>query len=208
MSVAEQSTPTTPRERRRAETLAEILDAAWGLARDEGLAGISMRELGRRVGMRAQSLYAYVDSKDALYDLMFRQGYEQARELARSWPRSVTPGEGRAAFKQANREWAAFCVGDPVRYQLLFQRTIPGFEPSEESYALALEVLEQLGGFFASVGLDDPAAVDLWTAVSAGLTSQQLANDPGGDRWVRLMDEAVDMFCDHFDLLPEPGGNP
>jgi hypothetical protein len=36
--------------------------------------------------------------------------------------------------------------------------------------------------------------VDLWTAVATGLVSQQLANDPGGDRWVRLIDRAVAML--------------
>jgi hypothetical protein len=28
-----------------------------------------------------------------------------------------------------------FCVEDPTRHQLLFQRTVPGFEPTAESYA-------------------------------------------------------------------------
>lgn len=64
----------TPRARRRRQTTAEILDAAWGLARRHGLASIAMRDLGRAVGLRAQSLYAYFDSKAALYDAMFRQG--------------------------------------------------------------------------------------------------------------------------------------
>ena len=31
----------------------------------------------------------------------------------------------------------------------------------------------------------------------AGLASQQLANDPGGDRYIRLIDDAVTMFADH-----------
>ena len=46
-------------------------------------------------------------------------------------------------------------------------------------------------------GLRDDADFDLWTAVVAGLASQQLANDPGGDRYLRLIDDAVTMFADH-----------
>jgi hypothetical protein len=87
-----------------------------------------------------------------------------------------------------------FCTTDSVRYQLLFQRTIPGFEPSPGSYAVALEALNALATAFAEVGVTDPAAVDLATAVFTGLTSQQLANDPGGDRWERLVDRAVAML--------------
>ena len=43
-------------------------------------------------------------------------------------------------------------------------------------------------------GITDPDAMDLWTAVVGGLVNQQLANDPGGDRWARLIDRTVDMF--------------
>jgi len=49
----------------------------------------------------------------------------------------------------------------------------------------------------ARAGLRDEADFDLWTAVVAGLASQQLANDPGGDRYLRLIDAAVTMFADH-----------
>jgi hypothetical protein len=35
-------------------------------------------------------------------------------------------------------------------------------------------------------------------ALIAGLVSLQIANDPGGDRWIRLQDEALDMFLAHY----------
>jgi hypothetical protein len=38
--------------------------------------------------------------------------------------------------------------------------------------------------------------VDLYSALVAGLADQQVANDPGGERWLRLVDEAIDMFLD------------
>ena len=47
---------------------------------------------------------------------------------------------------------------------------------------------------FMEHGITDPDAMDLWTALISGLTGQQLANDPGGTRWARLVDRAVDMF--------------
>jgi hypothetical protein len=87
-----------------------------------------------------------------------------------------------------------FCVSDPVRYQLLFQRPIPGFEPSADAYAIAVEVLEHFRNRVRAAGIEDhDFAVDLWTAVSSGITSQQLANDPGGNRYERLIDRAVEM---------------
>ena len=38
----------------------------------------------------------------------------------------------------------------------------------------------------------------------SGLASQQLANDPGGDRYIRLITNAVTMFADQV-LGPSPG---
>jgi hypothetical protein len=87
---------------------------------------------------------------------------------------------------------------------LLFQRTIPGFEPSPESYALAVERLASLRRSLASIGIDEAGDRDLWTAVLTGLASQQLANDPGGRRWARLVDDAVDMLCDRAGLPAGP----
>jgi hypothetical protein len=36
--------------------------------------------------------------------------------------------------------------------------------------------------------------VDIWPATVRGGSIQQLANDPGGDRWVRLLDDVIEMF--------------
>ena len=60
--------PRDRRAERYAATRREILDAAWDLVRAGGLGSLAMRELGARVGMRAQSLYAYFPSKFAIYD--------------------------------------------------------------------------------------------------------------------------------------------
>jgi hypothetical protein len=47
------------------------------------------------------------------------------------------------------------------------------------------------------IGITDPHALDLLTAIGTGLTDQQISNEPGGDRWVRLVDEAAEMFFAH-----------
>lgn len=92
------------------------------------------------------------------------------------------------------RAFVEFCTSDPVRYQLLFQRTIPGFEPSPESYAVAVGIYEQMRRQLSAVGVHDQATLDLWTAVLTGLADQQISNDPGGTRWTALVDRAVDML--------------
>lgn len=68
--------------------------------------------------------------------------------------------------------------------------------PSPESYALAVQVLAQFDEVLAELGLTDPALRDVWTGLFAGLTAQQITNDPGGDRWERTVPLAVEMFAD------------
>ncbi len=78
-----------------------------------------------------------------------------------------------------------FSTDDIVRHQLLFHRPIPGFEPSPASYALAVEFFEFSRARLVAAGVTDPEDFDVFTALVAGLADQQVANDPGGDRWVR-----------------------
>jgi AcrR family transcriptional regulator len=179
---------------RHVATRAEILEAAWELVREQGLAGLTLRDLASKVRMRPPSLYWYFDTKFAIYDAMFAQGN---RELLESIAAQDWPEEPRGILRVLARVFVQFSAADAARYQLLFQRTIPGFEPSPDSYALAVEVLERGRARMAAAGLSDPAHFDLWTALVGGLAAQQLANDPGGDRWLRLIDQAVDMYTDH-----------
>ncbi len=183
------------RAERRAATRSEILDAAWELVRADGLASLAMRSLGARVGMRAQSLYAYFPAKNAIYDAMFADSNRQLLERLTDQPPLDDPV---ARLRRQARLFLGFCVEDPVRYQLLFQRTIPGFEPSPQSYALAVEVLDGGQQALADCGIAGGRALDTFTALIAGLAAQQISNEPGSDRWTRLLDEVIDMFLTRY----------
>ncbi len=76
---------------RRDATRAEILEAAWDLARINGLGGLSLGDVARRIGMKTPSLYWYFESKHAIYDAMFVQGNEQLLERLSSARWGTTP---------------------------------------------------------------------------------------------------------------------
>lgn len=179
---------------RRQATVDEILDAAWRFARSHGLAAMSLRDIAGDIGMRPQSLYSYFTSKNDMYDAMFAQA---ARQFADGQSRWHLTGDALHDLQTIGRYFMRFCLEDPPRYQLLFQRTIPGFEPSSDSFAISVESLEGVRKHLASLGIDEPRDIDLFTAIGTGLTDQQISNDPGGDRWSRLVDDAVEMFLDH-----------
>lgn len=178
----------------RERTRAEILDAAWELCRRGGLASLNLRELAAAVGMQAPSLYGHFASKMDIYDAMFAQGNAAAlRELP---PVEVTLSRValERQFRQGLHDWVDFCLADTARYQLLYQRTIPGFVPSDASMELALANLDRARRGLATLGIEAPEALDLLTSVMSGLVDQQISNEPGGDRWVRLTDDLIDMY--------------
>lgn len=189
------SAPTAPAVGRRAQrhqrTKREILDAAWALARARGLAGWSLRDVAEAVGMRAPSLYVYFDSKNALYDALYADGYTTLLDRTAALSRGGSPVD---VLRRGAHLVFDFCVEDPARHALMFLRTLPGFEPSPASYALAERSLDELTEVLVAAGATTSASVDLYTALITGLATQQASNDPGGDRWARLIDPAVDMY--------------
>lgn len=174
----------------------EILQAAWDLVRKRGPAALTLRDLARAVDMRAPSLYSYFPSKHAIYDAMFADGNRRLWQHLQQQPVESDP---RERFKVWMRAFVRYCADDPALYQVLFQRSIPGFEPSQESMEFANQALNWFRGALADAGVQDPAASDMLTAINSGLIGQQTANDPGGNRWIRLCDDALDMFFDYFD---------
>lgn len=183
------------RAQRTRETRRQILDAAWALADRDGIAGLSLREVARKVGMQAPSLYNYFESKDALYDALFVDGNQQLVRSLDEW--LAERGEGVDAIDlvaEGAQRFIRFCQESVARYQILFTRAVPGWRPSEEAYTHAVAAYERTVDLVARAGIISPADLDLYTAISSGLAAQQMANDPDGDRWVALAPRAIRML--------------
>jgi AcrR family transcriptional regulator len=189
------------RDARRRSARDAIVEAAWALVGEEGLAGLSLRDLARRAGISTPTVYAYFDSKNAIYDAMFEKA---ATEFAEKMAEPYGTDDPRHVLAATARRFALFCASDPARYQLLFQRTLPGFEPSPQAYAPAVRALAGVREVLVRNGITEPRHLDIATALVTGLVDQQVSNDPGGDRWIRLIDESVDMFLAHT----QPGRAP
>jgi AcrR family transcriptional regulator len=199
--VLKSAANTDWREERRRSARATIVEAAWSLVDESGLAAVSMRDLASRAGITTPTLYAYFDSKNGVFDEMFASS---AQQFATHMSAPYDTNESRQLLRAMARRFVDFCLSDVGRYQLLFQRTIPGFEPSARSYAYAVTALEISRRQLADVGVRKDWQIDLLTALLSGLVNQQISNDPGGDRWTRLIDDAVEMFLTHCERAPRP----
>ncbi len=185
-----------PRPARKRARFEGILAAAWDVANEQGLAALSLGEVARRVGLRQPSLYAYIDSKMGLYDAMFAQA---ARILMDRVLEQSYSSDPRTAVRQIAEVLFDFRPANPAAGQLLFLRTIPGFEPSAESYAIAQEFFAFTVDKLTAAGVTDPADVDIFTAIIGGLSNSQASNEPGGDRWTRHLGTVLGMFFRHID---------
>jgi AcrR family transcriptional regulator len=125
------STTLTPRAR-------EIVGAARELLETEGAAGLSMRRIAERLGIRAPSLYKHFRDKEALAAAIVSDGFEQ---WARRFGTAVAQGpDPLAALARAYRD---FALEHPHLYRLMTEgplardRLAPGVE--ERAAASLLE---------------------------------------------------------------------
>ena len=160
-------------------------DSAAEMAR-EGVAALSVREVARPVGIRQQSLTYYFPTKQALLDDLFADGFADLRRCFDELPPAGDPVQGVVDVATA---FVDHLVARPAAYHLMFQGTVPGFEPSEESHAAALTVLRELVDRLAAAGVTEPADLALVSSVMSGVAAEQIANDPRG----RLYADQTDL---------------
>lgn len=189
------------KDKRREQARRGILDAAWAVAREHGLAALTLRQVAERVGMRTPSLYSHFDSKHAIYDAMFGEAWQEFAELVAA---QDVPESPRVLLRLIGRTFFDFATADLARHQLMNDRVIPDFTPTAENYAPAVAAYARMQELLAGVGIHDTADVDLFTAIIAGLVHQQWANDPGGRRWAVQVNRALDMYAATLGLPEEP----
>jgi AcrR family transcriptional regulator len=196
------------RTRRRQETIEEILEVAIGLMETEGVAALSLSAVARRLGMQPPSLYQYFPSKMAIFDALFQRGAELVLAVQRE--AVATAAEDEDALERGINAFCRWCLQHPVYSQLLFWRTIPGFEPSPEAFAPAKEAIEELrkllqeavdaGRLRPDAAGDE--AIALFTSMTAGVLSQQIANQPNASfedgRFSRLLPVVLEMFYQRY----------
>jgi len=117
-----------------------IVDTAIAVADSEGMAALSMRAVGERLGRTAMALYTYVPSKSELVDLMYDRALAEVsthHDLEAGW---------RAAVTSWARETWEFYIRHPWMLQVSQARPVLG--PNE--YAMIEELMRILG----ETGLD------------------------------------------------------
>lgn len=205
--------PPDRRARRRQETIEEILEIAQQIMTEDGVNGLSLAEVARRLGVQPPSIYKYYPSLMAIYDELFRRGQVENLEVMRRAMDAARPGMAAiTAGLEASGRWL---LAHRALAQLLFWRPVPKFEPSPEAFTPAIEMVAiqrtQLANAVAmgEVGpaADSDEAMYLISTLITGVLSQAMANEPdlgwGEGRFTPLFPKLLALFTAAY---PPPVG--
>ena len=118
------------RERHRSATINQIKHAARQLAVDHGPSAISLRAIGRELGMSPAALYRYFPNLEALIKEVCADLFEELHAAVLA----AAAGEASAAAElmamaRGFRRWS---IAHPQEFALLFGTPVPGVAELEE----------------------------------------------------------------------------
>ena len=171
--------------RRPALTQAQVIDAAVRVADTGGLAQVSMRNVGRELGVEAMSLYHHVANKDALLDALVEWVFAQI-ELP-------TPGSPwRAAMTSRAISARAVLGAHPWALGLIESRASPG--PNLLRHHDTVLACLRTDGFSVALAAHAFSAIDAYVHGFV-LTEANLPFDSDGppDDFIDDVDDVIDV---------------
>ncbi|WP_209323221.1 TetR/AcrR family transcriptional regulator [Brevibacterium renqingii] len=142
-------TDTTPRQRARLETEAQITAIGNRMVDEDGIEGVSLRAIARELGVVSSAVYRYVRNRDELLTILIRDAFDQIADFV---DEALAKERSVAVLALAMLEWSR---GHPNRWALIYGTPIADYEaPREETVvpgtrimvALAQLVADSTGG--------------------------------------------------------------
>ncbi len=154
---------------------------------EHGAAELTLRRVAQLAGSSTMGIYSCFGGRAGLLEAIYRRGFELLKDAItapQTGPADRAGADPSRAIIAIATAYRRFALGNPALYALMFERPLPGFDPSPQlrSWALNLtftplveEVARaQAGGLLAG---DDPIRPSylLWTTVH-GITSIELTH--------------------------------
>ena len=186
----------------------DLVDAAVKLLAEDGAASLTTRKVAEAAGLSTMAVYSRFGDMATLLDAVYAYGFTSLEAEMRGDGSDPDPMAELLRLGQAYRR---FALSNPALFALLFERPLPGFDPSPEIRTAALdatfgilqaavEVAQEDG----SVGPGDPRwlAYLIWvgvhgtvsleaTHVARSVNEWILAGDADGARAVATIVETV-----------------
>jgi AcrR family transcriptional regulator len=108
---------SAPRQRRHKKTRLAILDAARRIIAQQGIQGLSMREIASQIDYSPAGLYEYFDSKEEIIQTLSAEGHQRLSAYIRQVDENLPPVDYLAAIGLA---YIDFALNNPEHYLLMF----------------------------------------------------------------------------------------
>ena len=124
-----------------------LLRAAVELVAEHGVAGLSLREAARRVGVSHAAPYRHFPDRAALLSAIAEEGFGRLVDAGRrAMAEACDPGDRLRAY---GLEYIRFARHHPVHFRVMFSAQLPAFETCPEgapSARIAVDLLFEAAG--------------------------------------------------------------
>jgi len=129
------------RHRPSDESSAAILDAARDLLAREGQGALTVRRIAAAAGGSTMNVYSRFGGKDGVIDALLIEGFEKLTEVIRDAHASPDAIDD---LMTCARGYRTFALTHSTYYELMFDRSIPGYEMSAQAISAAAAGLGSL----------------------------------------------------------------
>ncbi|GAA1707594.1 TetR/AcrR family transcriptional regulator [Nonomuraea bangladeshensis] len=181
------------------ELRSRLLDVAVNLLETDGPESLTMRRIAAEAGCTTTVIYTMFGNREGLAEALYLEGFERFRRFLESVPQRRDPLEHLNALGPAYRE---ACLAEPGYYSLMFERAIPGFEPSERARTLAraaLNILDRVIADCISAGYLAPTqprkvADALWAAAQGAISLERAGHLRDGSTYETVTTAVVSCY--------------
>lgn len=141
--------PRTPRERARAQTVADIVRLGREHLAVHGAGALSLRAVARDLGVVSSAVYRYVENRDELLTLLLIDAYGELGDEVDAAVGRVADADFMGRFQALGRAVRGWAIREPARYALLFGSPVPGYRaPAERTTGPGTRVISSLMAIF------------------------------------------------------------
>src|ERR1700681_4929092 len=128
-----------PRKRRdryhHGDLRRSLLVEALRTIQAQGVEGLTLRAVGKALGVSRTALYRHFTDKSALLTAVAREGFRTLRlELVGAWGKG---GRGRKGFEAMGEAYVRFAMAHPAHYRVMFGGFLAGAQTDPDLMAEA-----------------------------------------------------------------------
>lgn len=114
----------------------DLISAAIKLLGSEGAASLRVRKVADAAGVSTMAVYSRFGDMATLLNAVYDRGFEMLEAHMRS---DGDPGQGLEELERLGLAYRQFALTNPSLFALMFERPLPGFDPTPQSRSSALD---------------------------------------------------------------------